>query len=175
MEGDIGQKLGAIILKKLPRPIAFRSRSLRQTRSGSRWLAAFLVLVMPLSSAHAENQHIKEAKTMRAAFRCSLWAGSTGDLSESTRLLELGFREGTRYLEAATKDATLQFNVPEVLRGKVTGAYNKDFEMGRLYEAVFAEANAMLLNAALANDEASTAMKAVARSQFINENCSILR
>ncbi len=87
----------------------------------------------------------------------------------------MGFREGTRYLEAATKDATLQFNVPEVLRGKVTGAYNKDFEMGRLYEAVFAEANAMLLNAALANDEASTAMKAVARSQFINENCSILR
>ncbi|MDX0488825.1 hypothetical protein GOC53_00820 [Sinorhizobium medicae] len=140
-----------------------------------RWLAAFLVLMMPISSAHAENQHIKEAKMMRVAFRCSLWAGSAGDSSESTRLLDVGFREGTKYLEAATKDYTLRFDVPEVLRGKVTGAYNKDFEMGRLYEAVFAEANAILLNVAIVGDDASAAMKAIARNLFNNESCSILQ
>ncbi len=143
-----------------------------------RVLLVVVVWLSCLSSANAENQHIQEAKMMRAAFRCSLWASFADNSSESARLQELGFREGAKYLQAATKDIinlNLNSDIPEVLRARITGVYNKDFEMGRLYEAVYSEANALLLNSTVAVNDSRSAMKATAYSQFNIEDCSNLR
>lgn len=143
-----------------------------------RWPVAFLVLVTSVSSVHAENQHIKEARLTRAAFRCSVWAGSAGDSAESARLFNIGLREGTKYWVAVREDLTLQFeiDIPDSMRGKTTGTISRDFDLGRLYEAAFTEANAIFVAAIDADgNDASAAMKTTARRQLMNENCSILQ
>ena len=89
--------------------------------------------ILPFSSlslATSDEEIDHAADEMRAAFRCSKYAGMFNDLNEAHRLFQIGLKAGRDYVEGLKSRDDPTSEMLTFLRGVST-----DFVVGQLYES----------------------------------------
>lgn len=121
-----------------------------------------------------------------SAFECSTYAGMAGHQDEQKRLFQLGYDSGKRYLDAlqqgAISEKDIQAKAPMAFSMNASGP-TVDFMLGR----IFATASTHGFDRIVTEDRAGATLpiedwqmdpeirKALAETEFRNQNCSLLR
>ncbi|MEP7457071.1 hypothetical protein [Phyllobacterium sp. SB3] len=149
-----------------------------------RLLFCLVMLSMTISISNADILHVKQAKLAGAAFRCSVFATMLGNGDEMKRLFAIGWREGMNFLDATNGNHALQTEMYKQLPISMipqNSMHGRDFDLGRFYEKTTAKITNPLSNLPIGGDadawldESEKTLRAFAKMQSENENCSLLQ
>lgn len=150
-------------------------------------ISAMMLALAPTAS-HAVDIDKTLALTSYSAFKCHVYAAQSQQIKESTRLFQLGYSTGTKFLEILEDgiyaSEVMNQTVPGMMAGIIQeGLPNEEFVLGRIYEITREEAfddvikrsaTGMLLpQSQWRNDE--RAKRARAKALYDEANCVLLK
>ena len=150
-------------------------------------ISAIMLAFAPTAS-HAVDIDKTLALTSYSAFKCHVYAAQSQQFDESTRLFQLGYSRGTKFLEiledGVYASEVVNQTVPGVMMSIIQeGLPNEEFVLGRIYELtredafddVIKRTSSGLLMPSTQWRRDEGAKRARAKALYDEANCALLK